>query len=106
MRQADRLSAVLERLAVDGSLSVTDLSRALDVSAATIRRDLQLLEDQRLLARTHGGAVPQGVLYELPLRYKSGRYHEEKLRIARERSEERRVGKECRCRWGPEQGRK
>ena len=29
----------------------------LDVSAATIRRDLELLEEQRLLARTHGGAV-------------------------------------------------
>lgn len=84
MRQAERLSAILERLSTDRSLSVTDLSSALGVSSATIRRDLQLLEGQRLLARTHGGAVPQGVLYELPLRYKSGRYHEEKLRIARE----------------------
>jgi DeoR family transcriptional regulator of aga operon len=84
VRQAERLSAILERLSFDGSLSVTDLSTGLGVSAATIRRDLQLLEDQRLLARTHGGAVPQGVLYELPLRYKSGRYQDEKLRIARE----------------------
>ncbi len=84
MRQAERLSAILERLSSDGSLGVTDLSSALGVSSATIRRDLQLLEGQRLLSRTHGGAVPQGVLYELPLRYKSGRYHEEKLRIARE----------------------
>jgi DeoR family transcriptional regulator of aga operon len=84
VRQAERLSAILERLSSDGSLGVTDLSSALGVSSATIRRDLQLLEGQRLLSRTHGGAVPQGVLYELPLRYKSGRYHEEKLRIARE----------------------
>jgi DeoR family transcriptional regulator of aga operon len=84
VRQAERLSAILERLSTDGSLSVTDLSTALDVSAATIRRDLQLLERQRLLSRTHGGAVPQGVLYELPLRYKSARFHEQKLRIARE----------------------
>ena len=37
-----------------------------------------------MLARTHGGAVAQGVLYELPLRYKSARHQEEKLRIARE----------------------
>jgi DeoR family transcriptional regulator of aga operon len=35
------------------------------------RRDLQLLEDQRLLSRTHGGAVAHGVLYELPLRYRA-----------------------------------
>ena len=84
MRQAERLSAILERLSTDGSLGVTELSSALGVSSATIRRDLQLLEGQRLLSRTHGGAVPQGVLYELPLRYKTSRYHEEKLRIARE----------------------
>jgi DeoR family transcriptional regulator of aga operon len=33
-----------------------------------VRRDLQQLERQRLLVRTHGGAVAHGVLYELPLR--------------------------------------
>ena len=82
MRQPERLSAILEQLSADGSLSVSDLSARLGVSAATIRRDLELLERQRLLSRTHGGAVPQGVLYELPLRYKSARFHEEKLRIA------------------------
>ena len=37
-----------------------------------------------MLTRTHGGAVAQGVLYELPLRYKSGRHQEEKKRIAAE----------------------
>src|SRR5207344_2893814 len=59
-----------------------DLAGRLDVSAATIRRDLELLEEQRLLRRTHGGAVSHGVLYELPLRYKSGQHQEEKRRIA------------------------
>jgi DeoR family transcriptional regulator of aga operon len=49
-----------------------------------VRRDLRLLEDQHLLTRTHGGAVAQGVLYELPLRYRSARHGEQKLRIARE----------------------
>jgi DeoR family transcriptional regulator of aga operon len=41
------------------------------------------MEDQRLLARTHGGAVAHGVLYELPLRYRSARHQEQKARIAR-----------------------
>lgn len=75
---------ILERLSLDGSVSVADIATDLEVSPATIRRDLRLLENQRLLGRTHGGAVPQGVLYELPLRYKSGRQTEQKLRIARE----------------------
>src|SRR5436305_14642786 len=84
MQQSDRLGAILERLSADGSVSVADIATSLDVSPATIRRDLRLLEDQRLLGRTHGGAVPQGVLYELPLRYKSTRQAEQKRRIARE----------------------
>jgi DeoR family transcriptional regulator, aga operon transcriptional repressor len=83
MRQADRLSRILERLSAAGSVGVADVARDLGVSAATVRRDLALLEDQRLLARTHGGAVAHGVLYELPLRYRSSRHQEEKARIAR-----------------------
>ncbi len=82
MRQADRFSVILEGLSDGGSVSVTELCRRLGVSAATIRRDLGLLEEHRLLKRTHGGAVSQGLLYELPLRYKSGRHQEEKRRIA------------------------
>jgi DeoR family transcriptional regulator of aga operon len=82
MRQAERLSAILEELSAEGSVGVADLVRRLDVSAATVRRDLELLERQKLLMRTHGGAVAQGVLYELPLRYKSARHQEEKRRIA------------------------
>jgi DeoR family transcriptional regulator of aga operon len=82
MRQADRFNVILEDLSEGGSVSVTELCHRLGVSAATIRRDLGLLEEHRLLKRTHGGAVTQGLLYELPLRYKSGRHQEEKRRIA------------------------
>ena len=82
MRQAERLAAILERLSANGGVGVAELASELDASAATVRRDLQLLEDQRLLSRTHGGAVAQGVLYELPLRYRGARFGEEKRRIA------------------------
>jgi DeoR family transcriptional regulator, aga operon transcriptional repressor len=84
VQQSQRLSAILERLTIDGSVGVVEIAKELDVSAATVRRDMKLLESQRLLGRTHGGAVPQGVLYELPLRYKTTRQTEEKRRIARE----------------------
>src|SRR5436190_2322721 len=82
MRQADRLSAIIERLASDGAVDVADLVDRLGASPATVRRDLQLLEEQRMLSRTHGGAVARDVLYELPLRYKAARHQEEKKRIA------------------------
>lgn len=90
MQQAQRLSAILERLAADGSVAVAEIAHEVGVSRATIRRDLQLLESRRLLGRTHGGAVPRGVLYELPLRYKSTHQAEQKRRIAAEAA--RRVG--------------
>src|SRR6188508_98904 len=83
MRQAERFAAIVERLSANGSVDVGDLAAELGVSAATVRRDLALMEDQRLLARTHGGAVAHGVLYELPLRYRSADRHEQKSRIAR-----------------------
>ena len=61
MRQTERVAAVLEALAADGTVDVTALVERLGVSAATVRRDLQLLEEQRMLSRTHGGAVAHDV---------------------------------------------
>ncbi len=84
MNRAARLSAILERLADGGSLAVAELADDLAVSPATVRRDLVMLEQQRLLARTHGGAIAHAVSYELPLRYKGVRHAEDKRRIARE----------------------
>ena len=84
MRRSERLSEILGTLAADGAVDVAALANDLGVSEATVRRDLHLLEDQRMLARTHGGAVANDVMYELPLRYKAARHHPEKIRIARE----------------------
>jgi DeoR family transcriptional regulator of aga operon len=83
MRREERLSLILERLAEQGSVGVGELAPLLAVSTASVRRDLKLLEQQRLLSRTHGGAVASGLI-ELPLRYKGGRHVEEKRRIAAE----------------------
>jgi DeoR family transcriptional regulator, aga operon transcriptional repressor len=82
MRQPERLAAILEHLSANGGVGVAELATELDTSPATVRRDLQLLEDQRLLSRTHGGALAHGVLYELPLRYRGARHGDEKRRIA------------------------
>ncbi|HTX71009.1 MAG TPA: DeoR/GlpR family DNA-binding transcription regulator [Thermoleophilia bacterium] len=84
MRQEDRMGRILERIAAEGSVGVAELAAELGVSTASVRRDLQVLEEQRLLSRTHGGAVANSTVYELPLRYRSGRHSGEKLRIAAE----------------------
>jgi DeoR family transcriptional regulator of aga operon len=77
-----RWNELLELLATRGSLQVEDAAKALGVSAATVRRDFDELAGQQMLTRIRGGAVAQGVSYDLPLRYKSERHPSEKRRIA------------------------
>lgn len=81
-RRAHRVSAILDRLSRGGDVRVSALAQEFGVSQATLRRDLQMLEDQRLLSRIHGGAVTHGVLYELPVRYRGGQQLEAKRRVA------------------------
>src|SRR4051812_9808614 len=82
MRQEDRLGHVLRQLNEQGSVGVAELAEELGVSEASVRRDLHLLEQQKLLTRTHGGAVASGVLYELPMRYRGGQHYDAKRAIA------------------------
>lgn len=82
MTRAERLAALLERLVSDGKIDVERSAGSFDVSAATIRRDLDYLAEQQLLSRTHGGAVPNSTSYDLPLRYKSTSRGDAKSRIA------------------------
>jgi DeoR family transcriptional regulator of aga operon len=56
-RQKRRFQEILKSLQQNGTISVEELSSALDVTVVTIRRDLNTLEQQGLLSRTHGGAV-------------------------------------------------
>lgn len=79
-----RLDRILALLSTERAISVTAIAAELGVSTASIRRDLEVLEQQHLLERTHGGAIAQGVSYELPLRYKSGRNEPQKRAIAAE----------------------
>ncbi len=57
MQYEERQGLILERLASQGSVRVADLRDLCDVSDMTIRRDLETLDQQGLLKRTHGGAV-------------------------------------------------
>jgi DeoR family transcriptional regulator of aga operon len=77
-----RWNDLLELLATAGQLQVEEAAAALNVSAATVRRDFDELAAQQMLTRIRGGAVAQGVNYDLPLRYKSERHPSEKQRIA------------------------
>ena len=56
MKATDRHRAILD-LVLTRDANVEQLSAALDVSEATIRRDLTLLAKERRLVRTYGGAT-------------------------------------------------
>lgn len=53
----ERREHILSLLAQEGTVGAAALSRRLGCSVATLRRDLQAMEEAGLLRRTHGGAL-------------------------------------------------
>lgn len=54
----ERQKRIVELLERDGAVWVSKLSQEFSVAEETVRRDLEKLEKQEILIRTHGGAVP------------------------------------------------
>jgi len=79
-RQDQILKLVLEK----GSMTVEDLMKSMNVSAATVRRDLTYLDRSKLLLRTHGGAVrlEQNIADEVPITKRTHLQEIEKQQIA------------------------
>lgn len=58
MYATERHAHITRSLTDRGRVSVVDLARDLGVTTETIRRDLDAMEEQGVLRRVHGGAVP------------------------------------------------
>src|SRR3972149_7749248 len=58
MTTYERHQTILHLLEKQGSVKVTDLANLFNVSEGTIRNDLNALEEQHVLMRVHGGAIP------------------------------------------------
>lgn len=82
MARKQRLNQIVSAVIDAGSIEVATLAERFAVSEATIRRDLELLEEQRLISRTHGGASTNAAFNDFPLNYKTAQDLEEKRRIA------------------------
>jgi DeoR family transcriptional regulator, aga operon transcriptional repressor len=83
MQRRHRLNQIVSEVVERGQVDVPSLATEFSVSAATIRRDLEALQQQRLVCRTHGGATVHAAFNDLPLSYKRARDLPEKQRIAR-----------------------
>ncbi|MEO5919068.1 MAG: DeoR/GlpR family DNA-binding transcription regulator [Candidatus Limnocylindrales bacterium] len=57
MLARQRHTYILDRVREDGAVRVAELARDLGVSDMTVRRDLEVLDDQGLLEKVHGGAT-------------------------------------------------
>lgn len=86
--EEERKLKIVEYLQEHLRASVQELGKAFHVSESTIRRDLQELEDAKLLKRTHGGAVClENVNFEPTFVEKEDKFRSEKERIAQKAAE-------------------
>lgn len=53
----ERQKEIYDLIVQSGTVYVANLSRKFNVTKETIRRDLEALEKEKLIQRTHGGAV-------------------------------------------------
>ncbi len=84
MLAAERHHQILNALAEQGSVRTKDIACSLDVTNETLRKDLEMLETQGFLVRTHGGAVPPNrAIRELSLNERQLINREAKSEIAK-----------------------
>jgi DeoR/GlpR family transcriptional regulator of sugar metabolism len=86
MLARQRQALILDRVRQVGAVRVADLVRELHVSDMTVRRDLEILQEQGLLEKVHGGATALSRLtsYEPAFATKSALQRAEKAAIAAE----------------------
>lgn len=77
-----RHKEILEILKNEGFISVRDIGERLFASQPTIRRDLDFLEKEGLIRRSHGGAMIAGDPVNTPITYRRGKRLREKIQIA------------------------
>ncbi len=82
MRSKERHARLLEALNA-GEIDVDDLARRFDVSASTVRRDLQHLSKANAVRRTYGGAILSPHVTETTLEQRLAVQGREKQAIAR-----------------------
>lgn len=83
MTIAERHKFILNKLNEEGFVGVAELSKEMEVTMVTVRKDLKLLEDKGLLYRSHGSATPVSpYVNDRPVNEKKLEQVEEKNKIA------------------------
>lgn len=83
MLAVERIQFIKRRLKENKVVSVSELSKEMQVTEETIRKDLEKLEQSSLLCRVHGGAyLKEGYSREVSAQVRSRIYQEEKESLA------------------------
>ncbi len=83
MFNLERQNEILNILEKDGSISVNELSARLYVSPPTVRRDLDILQKQGKVSRTHGGVLlRKSAESEIPLMWREEQNNKSKRMIS------------------------
>lgn len=82
MRTGQRKREILRQLYVTGYVEAKVLATELGVDGSTIRRDLDALEREGHLQRTHGGARAQAGAIDIPYAVKRGEHQAAKRAVA------------------------
>ena len=85
MNRHPRLLELIAYVQAHGSVTVEQLAETLGVTLQTVRRDVQRLADEGLLARFHGGVrVPSSTIENIEHKQRENLNAEAKARIARD----------------------
>lgn len=83
MLSVERRRLIQQKLELEGNVKIRELASEFRVSAMTIRRDLDQLEQEMDMERTHGGAIlGANHMREFPLKEKATRNADAKRAIA------------------------
>jgi len=83
MSTIERQNEIFKLARKNGKVFVCDLVNKFEVSAVTIRADLNKLNSKGLLVREHGGAIASNnIVKELSIKQKHSKNHDVKQRLA------------------------
>ena len=77
-----RRDVIYQEILSKGSVKVNDLANLLQVSGETIRKDLNVMDEQGLISKIHGGAEIKNEYYQLPVDVKMSEHAYEKEILA------------------------
>lgn len=85
MLAVTRRNMISEILVREKSINILELAEQFDVTSQTIRRDLEILEKQGVLTRTHGGAyIKEGIVSNVNIALRKNMLQDGKITIAKQ----------------------